>query len=267
MNKFLSIFKISFEQEFAYKANFIMWRLRNVFQIVITFFLWSTIFSNPQSTFFGYSQSKILTYVFMLMIVRSLVLSAKAADVSSDISEGNLSNHLLKPLSYFKYWFTRDIASKVLNLFFAFFEFVILFAVFRPEFFIQTNFVFLVLFALSILIAVFIYFNILFLISSIPFWAPELGWASQFLVAVVIIEFLSGALFPIDVLPQGLSDILMFTPFPYMIFFPIQIYLGKIGGLVLFMYFTISTVWAFALFVFMKHVWNKGLRVYQATGR
>lgn len=267
MRKYIQIFKISFEQEFAYKINFIMWRVRNVFQIVITFFLWSTIFENPGMVIFGYDRARILTYVFALMIVRAIVLSARAVDVSSDIAEGNLSNYLVKPIGYFKYWFTRDISSKVLNLGFAAFEFAALFLILKPDFYFQSNIYALGAFIISLIIAMLIYFCILFLISSVPFWAPELGWASQFLVAVVIIEFLSGALFPIDILPQTLQKIVMALPFPYMIFFPVQVYLGKINGPAQIQGFMISAFWVIILYFLMRYIWNKGLKAYQAFGR
>src|SRR3990172_10364823 len=111
MRKYFQIFQISFQEEFAYKLNFIMWRVRNVFQILLTFFLWNTIFASPTIVIFGYDRSKILTYVFGMMIVRALVMSARAADIASDIAQGDLSNYLLKPITYFKYWFTRDVFS------------------------------------------------------------------------------------------------------------------------------------------------------------
>lgn len=267
MKKYFQIFKISFQQEFAYKVNFIMWRIRNVFQIIVTFFLWSTVFSNPNQVIFGYDRAKILTYVFALMLVRAFVLSARAVDVSSDIAEGNLSNYLVKPISYFKYWFTRDISSKVLNLMFAAVEFSALFLILKPSFYFQTDIFVLLSFLISVAIASLIYFCILFLISAVPFWAPELGWASQFLVAVVIIEFLSGALFPIDVLPATLQKIVLATPFPYMIFFPVQVYLGKITGTAQIQGFIVSALWLVALWFLMKYVWAKGLKAYQAFGR
>lgn len=267
MKKYWSIFKISFQQEFAYKINFIMWRVRNVFQIIITFFLWSTIFSNPGTVVFGYDRAKILTYVFALMIVRAIVLSARAVDVSSDVAEGNLSNYLVKPISYFRYWLTRDFSSKALNLSFASVEFTALFLILKPDFYFQSNIYALGAFAISLIIAMFIYFCILFIVSAVPFWAPELGWASQFLVAIVVIEFLSGSLFPIDVLPPVLQKIVMATPFPYMIFFPVEVYLGKITGAAQIQGFFISAGWLVGLFWLMKHVWAKGLKVYQAFGR
>lgn len=267
MNKYWAIFKISLQQEFVYKVNFIMWRLRNVFQIVITFFLWDTIFSGSEKIILGYSKSEILTYIFAIMIVRAIVLSARAVDVSNDIAEGNLSNHLLKPINYFKYWLTRDISSKFLNLSVASIEFTVLFLVFRPSLFFQLDPVSLLVFIVAILMAAAIYFCILFLISSVPFWAPELGWGSFFLVNLVLLEFLSGLVFPIDVLPSIIQKIIMLLPFPYLIFFPIQVFLGKITGVSLIQGFIIATFWVITLSVVLRHVWNKGLKQYQAFGR
>lgn len=265
--KYWQIFKISFEEEFVYKINFIMWRLRNVFQIIVTFYLWDTIFTTPGREVFGYDRSRILTYVFALMIVRAVVLSARAVDVFSDVAEGNLSNYLVRPMSYFKYWFTRDLASKVLNLSFAAGEFAVLFAVLRPPFFLQTDIYTVLSFLIAVVLAILIYFSLLFIISAVPFWAPELGWGSQFLVNIVILEFLSGSVFPIDILPAFYQKIVMATPFPYMIFFPVQVYLGKITGGALISGFLISAAWAVVLYLSMRYVWGRGLKAYQAFGR
>ncbi len=267
MKKYFSIFKISFEEEFAYKWNFIFWRLRNVLQIFLTYFLWSTIYSDPEKVIFGYDRSKILTYVFGIIIVRALVLSARAVDVGYDVSSGDLSNYLVKPISYFKYFFTRDIASKILNLSFAVIEFSLLFAVFKPPFFLQTSIISILIFVISTIIAVLIYFLILFLLGAIPFWVPEIGWSSQFLIAIVFVEALSGALFPINILPKIFQSIILATPFPYLIYFPIEVYLGNVNGWGLLGGLLVGISWVGVLWLTLNIVWKKGLKSYQAFGR
>ncbi|MFV1916944.1 MAG: ABC transporter permease, partial [Patescibacteria group bacterium] len=212
------MFKISFQQEFVYRVSFIMWRVRNVLQIFLVFFLWDTVFFDSGREVFGYDRTKILTYVFGLLLVRAFVLSARTVEVAGEISSGDLSNYLLKPLSYFRYWLTRDISSKALNLTFALAEGSILFLILKPPFFLQTNFFLIIGFLIALVIAMFIYFVLLFITSSVPFWIPEAGWGVHFLVTVVIIEFLSGALFPLDILPSVIQDFLNLTPFPYLIF-------------------------------------------------
>lgn len=267
MNKYLQVFKISFAQEFAYKVNFIMWRVRNVFQIFLIFFLWDAVFSDPGRVVFGYDRGRILTYVFGIILIRALVLSSRSVDVARDVATGELSNYLIRPMSYFKYWFTRDVSSKALNILFAIIEFGIFYLILKPPFYFQTDIFTILSFLISVVIAILIFFNLIFMVSTVPFWAPELGWGSHFLVTVVIVESLSGSMFPIDILPSGLQQVLMATPFPYLIYFPIQVYLGKITGAMYLQGTLVSLFWVVILWLGLKMVWNKGLRVYQAFGR
>ncbi|OGM19436.1 hypothetical protein A2685_02565 [Candidatus Woesebacteria bacterium RIFCSPHIGHO2_01_FULL_37_10] len=267
MNKYIEIFKISYTQEFAYKLSFIMWRVRNVIQIFVAFYLWDTIFYFSGRELFGYDRSRILSYFFGLIFIKALVLSARAQDVAGDIARGEIMNYLLKPVNYFKYWLVRDFSSKTLNIVFALIESVVLFLIFKPPIFLQTDMVQIAFFILSIVIAVLIYFLLLFSVNSIPFWAPELGWGGHFLVTVIIVEFLSGSLFPLDILPYNLQNFLNYTPFPYLIFFPLQIYLGKIKGLVVVKGILVSVTWIIFLWYFMNRIWKSGLKAYQAYGR
>ena len=264
---YLSVFKISFKQEFAYRLNFIMWRVRNVIQIFVVFYLWETVFTASGMTLFGYDKPKILTYVFGLIIVRAFVLSARAVDVAGEIARGDLNNYLVKPIDYFKYWLTRDLASKALNLFFAFFETLFLLYILKPPFFIQTNPVLISAFLVSLVFAMLIFFCSLFIVSAVPFWTPEAAWGAQFLFSAILVEFLSGALFPLDVLPIILQRILSFLPFQYLIYFPIQVYLGKVQGQEVIKGILVSGMWVLILYSLMKIVWRRGLKSYDAYGR
>jgi ABC-2 type transport system permease protein len=267
MRKYLQVFRISFAQEFVYRVNFIMWRFRNVLQIFLVFFLWDTVFTDSGRVIFGYDRTRILTYVFGLLIVRGLVLSARSVDVTGEISRGELSNYLIKPFSYFKYWLTRDMSSKALNIIFAIGETVILYLLLKPPFFIQTNIVFLISFAIALILAMLIYFILIFITSSVPFWAPEAAWGTSWFVTAVLVEFMSGALFPLDILPQAAQNVLNLTPFPYLIFFPMQVYLGKVSGIVLFRGIIVSVIWALILWLLLNAIWKRGLKAYQSHGR
>jgi ABC-2 type transport system permease protein len=267
MRKFFSIFKISFQQEFAYKINFIMWRVRNILQILLVFFLWDAVFLSPDRVIFGYDKAKILTYIFGIMIVRAFVFSARAVDVGAEVANGDISNLLIRPVNYFKYWLTRDLSSKALNLSFAALEFLVLFLILKPPFFFQTDISILLIFFVFLVFALLIFFELLFVISALPFWFPEMTWAGHFLVIIIFAEFLSGATFPLDILPLALQKVLYLLPFPYLIFFPIQVYLGKISGETLMGGFLISLFWLLILNFLMRWIWNKGLKAYQAFGR
>lgn len=266
MKKYLSIFRISLEQEFVYKLNFVMWRVRNIVQILIFFFLWNAVFEGRQGELFGYDKSKILTYAFLLIIIRAVVLASKSTDVAGQIAGGELSNFLVKPVNYFKYWMTRDLSSKILNISFSLVEITTLFIILQPDIYLQTNILNLFLFLLSLIIGAFLFFCLLMLTNFVPFWSPESAWGAQFLVIVIVVEFLSGAFFPLDVFPELVFNLLKFTPFPYLIFVPIKIYLGADIGFVL-QSLLIGSFWAVVLWKLMNAVWLKGLKVYEGVGR
>jgi ABC-2 type transport system permease protein len=267
MIKYWSIFKISFQQEFAYRLSFILWRVRNVMHILVFFFLWDAIFSGQTTQIFGYDKAGIFTYAFALIIVRALVMASRSSDVAGQIANGELTNLLLKPVRFFSYWITRDISSKLLNILFGVVEATVLIVFLKPNLFFQTNPTYILAFVLSLLIAMFLFFNLMMLTSMVPFWAPEMAWGAQFLVVVVVVEFLSGAFFPLDVFPQTVYQILRFTPFPYLVFVPIKIYLGSFDLPIVTQSLLIGIFWCIALWKFTKYVWKKGLLVYEGVGR
>ncbi len=267
MNKYIQIFKISLHQEFAYRLNFILWRLRNVMQILIFFFLWDSVFSGGVNTLFGYDKSRILTYAFVLIIVRAVVMQSRTNDIAGQIANGDLTNLLVKPIKFFKFWFTRDVSSKFLNIIFGVLETFILIQILKPNIFIQTNTLFLITFCLSLIIGIFIFFNLMLLTSFVTFWMPELAWGAQFLFIIVIVEFLSGAVFPLDIFPSQIYQILRFTPFPYLIFIPIKIYLGTVSNVFIIESLLIGIAWCIMLYKLTNHIWRKGLYAYEGAGR
>ncbi len=266
MKKYLPVFSISFQQEFSYKINFIMWRLRNILQIIAIFYLWDSVFAGPQKILFGYDKGKIITYVFGILLLKPLVTAARSVDIPGEIADGRYTNYLLKPLNYFKYWFTRDLATKTLNLVFAIGEFSILFILIKPAFFFQTNFLIILAFVVSLILAILLYFLLLLLFSTFVMWFPENAWGAMFLLGIFV-EFMGGAIFPLDILPSTIANILYATPFPYLFFLPLQIYLGKVTNSQLLFSIFIPFVWSLILIFVVKNLWNRGMKVYEAQGK
>jgi ABC-2 type transport system permease protein len=266
MSVYQKIFSISIGQEFAYRLNFIMWRLRNVLQIIAVFFLWDTIFSDPSKQLLGYNRETILTYIFLVMVVKAIVFSSKSMEVSGEISRGELTNYLLRPMSYFKYWMSRDIASKALNIMFSLVEIILLFLILKPTLFFQTNILYIGGFLCALVLACCLYYLLIMLFSMGTFWIPEQSWGFIFLL-IVFADLLGGTLYPIDVLPGIIQQILYLTPFPYLIFMPIQIYLGKLSFVLTLKAIFVAFIWVVVLAVIVKYIWSKGLKVYEGVGR
>ncbi len=266
LSKYIAIAKTSWENGFVYRLNFIMWRVRQVIQLLTIYFLWSSV-SSGQDQIFSYTQSTILTYVLGSSIIRAVVLSSRSIDAQGEISSGDLNNHLLKPFNYFFYWIARDVSDKALNIFFSIVEIVLLISIIQPPIFIQSNPVTILFFLTSVTLAAILYFIFSFIISMSTFWFYQYnGWAQRFL-SFVFIESLAGSLFPIDILPQPFANFVSVLPTAYFIYFPMQIYLGRISNQAIFYGFGIILFWIISLYLISQFLWKQGLKVYGAYGR
>lgn len=263
LSKHLALVRIQWQNGLVYRVNFVMWRARNVIQCLTLFFFWR-VATLGRDQVLGYQEEQIFTYVFGILLLRSLILSSRTVDVAGDITQSSLSNKLIKPISYLTYWFTSDLSDKVLNMIFASFEFILLFWWLKPAIFFQTDTKIISVFVLSVALAFLLYFFINLTLGLVAFWTLEV-WAPRFLFNIVL-SFLAGGLFPIDILPQKVFMLLKLTPFPYLLYFPLEVYLGRVpftallGGLIL------SAAWTVCMWFVLRFVWQRGLRRYEAFG-
>lgn len=263
MSKYLSIFKISWENSLVYRLNFILWRLRSVLQFLLIYFIWWTVFQEADQVF-GYTQKTILTYIMMAALMRAIILSSRTTDLANQINDGSIVNFLVKPLSFIKFYLIRDLADKLLNIIFVIFEISLLIFLLKPEIIIQTNFSILLLTVLAATLGITVYFCISFIVSLLAFWV-ESSWAFIFMMTIIL-EGFGGGLFPIDILPKLLFNTLMLTPFPYLIYFPSKLYLGAMANSEMILGFSMLFFWVIFLWFVMKWIFNKGLKFYTAQG-
>ncbi len=265
MNKYLHIFSISLQNEFTYRINFILWRVRNLLKIVMTYFLWQGVFTATTNAF-GYSADQMTTYVLMVLIVTAMVFSAPSSEIGGEIVSGDLSNYLVKPMNYLRYWFTRDLASKLLNLLFVCLELSILWLFLKPHFEIRIGFFEMLGFIAAVFIGTLLYFFFQLTTRFVGFWAPENIWGVSFLV-FLFTDLLGGTIFPLDILPPAAQFVLSLTPFPYFVYYPIAIFVGKITGFAIIEVLIRGLIWVGLMSIIARFFWRKGLQSYSAVGR
>jgi len=266
MRKYLTVFAIDWQNQFIYRLNFIFWRVRNVFRLLLTYFLWLGVFTSTESVF-GYSQSQMFSYVFLVMIVHAIVLSAPSSDnIGGEIGSGDLSNYLVKPVSYIKYWFARDLSSKLLNLLFSIGEIFLLYYLLQPVLVIFPESFQVIPFLITLVLVVPLYYFINLSTRFISFWTPENTWGLAFLI-IIFYETLGGIIFPLDVLPVWAKTAVQFTPFPYLVYYPVVILLGKVSGFEFYRILAQTFIWTVVMFIIARFIWQKGLKVYSSEGR
>jgi len=203
----------------------------------------------------------------LVLAVQSFILSAPSADnIGGEIANGDLSNYLVKPISYLKYWFTRDVSSKLLNFSFAAAEVSLLWFFLRPQLHVTPSLTAWLAFLIICVLAVFIYYFLNVSARFVAFWTPESTWGVGFLV-LVFLEIVSGMIFPLDILPKTGQIVLQFTPFPYLIYYPIAIFVGKITGWEIIRILLQALIWLVAMLKLSQVLWHQGLKVYGSEGR
>ncbi len=264
MKKYFLIAKNTWDEVFTYRLNFVMYRVRNILTFLTMYYLWLALLSDGVRLF-GYSQSMLITYIFGSAFIQSLVLASRSYSLGDDIINGNLSNFLIRPINYFYYWLSKDIGDKAMNISFSIIELLVLFIIFNPPIIIQTDIYYVILFIISLAIAISLYFLFNLILGMIGFWSPEV-LAPRF-IFMVLIGFFSGGYFPLDILPRPLFLLFQALPFHYLTFFPLKIYLKQISMSEIIYGLGLGIIWVSLLMTLVKLIWIKGLREYTAQGR
>ena len=263
MNKYREIFKITWQQFLIYRVNFVLWRFRAILQLLLVYFIWWTVFQS-QDKVFGYTTASILTYVLVAALMRAIILSTRVTDMIDSINSGSIINFLIKPLGFIRYYLTRDAADKLFNIGFYIAEVSLLIFLLKPPIIIQSKIPVLIPFFIATFGGLVIYFCINFIVSLTSFWV-ENSWGPLFLMSIFL-ESLGGGLFPIDILPKPLFNILMLTPFPYLIYFPAKLYLGTMSSQQIIFGFAMIFIWTTILILLMRLTINSGFRHFSAVG-
>ena len=67
-------------------------------------------------------------------------------------------------------------------------------------------------------------------------------------------------------MPAWFQAILRWLPFPYELFFPVQVFLERVQGAELWKGLTIQAGWVLVMFAVSQMMWKRGIRHYQAVG-
>lgn len=262
MLKYFRTIQIAWQNGLVYRTNLLMWRLRQFLSSVMALSLWSVLFTGGNKLF-AYSQSEMITYIFSVSILQSLILATTLHGISGYIYRGQLSGELLKPLRIFPFFAAQDIADKLKNFFFVILESIVLFWIFTPQLvWPQTNV--LVVFFLWIIAGMIINFFITLLFGAIGFWSPD-AWGPKFLF-FMIVDMTAGKLFPLNILPEIVIKILYLTPLPYLSYAQTQLFLNKLDQQQIILNSLVLVFWCTALYLITRAVWRKGMKDYEANG-
>ena len=252
-----TLFTTQYAYMLEYRVEIALWALSGVLPFIM-FSLWS---QNDVGNSFGLNDIGLARYFLSAFLVRQFSVVWVVFSFEEDALLGRLSPYLLQPLHPLWRYVSAHLAEQLTRLPFAAIIAGIFFLINPNTFWIPTlpNFV---LAWLSTIFAFTIAFLLQSLIAALCFWSEKASAFERLLFVPYL--FLSGLLAPIDLFPQSISSIALWTPFPYLIYFPAKL----LGGLPVDITrcFLNQITWIAILLPLVMILWRKGVKHYTAMG-
>lgn len=265
MTKYWHIINIGIQNTLVYRTNFLFRSVFGLIPLFATISLWRAIYAGKEGDVAGYTLAQMTSYYLIVTIVDTLTaVTEDDWQIAADIKDGNISQFLLKPIDYLYYRLCLYGSGRLVFTACAFLPVTIFLFFQREHFVLPPDWTALGWFALSIAMTALLQFFISFTMALLAFWVLEV---STFIFILFAFEYIaSGHLFPLDILPAGLAQALHYTPFPYQLFFPVNIYLGRVTGAELHQGLITQACWVVATYCLARFVWSRGIKKYSAVG-
>jgi ABC-2 type transport system permease protein len=270
MKKYRHVLNIGMQNSLTYRFNFLARSLFGLIPLMAMLFVWRTIYSGNasktgSSMVGAYTYAEMVSYYLLTTIVDALTaVNEDDWQIAADIKDGNISQFLLKPIDYLWYRFCLFLSGRVTYLAVAAVPLAIFISCLHNYFVLPHDAAAFGLFLLSVMLTAMLQFFMSYTMAMLAFWVLEV---STFIFILFAFEYLaSGHLFPLDILPPFLERVLYFTPFPYQLYFPISIYMGKTNGNELVRGLIIQFAWVCATYALARFAWNRGIKKYEAVG-
>lgn len=263
MKKYFWAFRLSLARQLAYRFNFLLGRLRNIMVLLILYYLWTAL-AQKTGRFAGYSREELMTYIFGVMILRAIVFGSQSRHIAKEINEGNFTNYLVKPLNHFLFFYFRELAERGLLLLSTMIEILIVGTILKIQWILQLDSRIIIFAIASVILAHFLYYIISYALSLIAFWSRE-AMGPRFLFEWIL-EFASGAYFPLTIVSGMMFSIFHSLPFIHLIFTPMSIYLGKLNQQEMLGAIILPVLWIAVAGIVARLLFKRGLKRYSGEG-
>jgi len=267
MQKYWHVINIGIQNNLTYRFNFLARAVFGLIPLIAMLYMWQKIYSgNGAGTMVGtYSLAQMISYYLLTTVVDALTaVNEDDWQIAADIKDGNISQFLLKPIDYLWYRLCLFLSGRVTYLAVAVTPLALFILYLHQYFVLPPDWTAFACFLLSTVLTALLQFFMSYAMAMLAFWVLEV---STFIFILFAFEFIaSGHLFPLDILPHGLEQALYFTPFPYQLYFPVSIYMGKTTGANLMSGLLIQALWVIAAYCIARFAWRRGIKKYSAVG-
>ena len=261
--KYARIFAVHFEDAFEQRAKSFVFFLMSFINPLVALLFWQGAFQK-NSIIGGWTQPEIQSYYLLLMVAQAMLIAHVEYPVAHyDIKEGNMASQLLKPERYIVLKFFLEVPWRLTQGAFAITAIMLItFFTARPLT-VAPDMIFFAL--VSALLGFFVGFVFKMAIGLIAFFITDISAILE--LNDMMLLLLSGILMPVILLPDSIANISAFTPFPYIVYWPIAILIGKASLDQTMSSIGIQIIWIIGLYIVYKLLWKYGVRKYSGVGQ
>lgn len=267
MGKYWHVFNVGIQNNLTYRVNFLARSLFGLIPLTAVILLWRTIYAGKSdgTTIATYTLAQMISYYLLVTLVDAFTaVNEDDWQIAADIRDGNISQFLLKPMDYLWFRFWLFISGRLTYIAVAAIPLALFFFWLRDYFVLPADLPTFITFLFSLALTALLQFFISYAMAMLAFWMMEI---STFIFIVYAFEYIaSGHLFPLNILPPQLEKALYLTPFPYQLYFPVGIYMGKIQGAELIRGLAMQLGWVTLAYCVARIAWQRGIRKYAAAG-
>jgi ABC-2 type transport system permease protein len=275
VKKYLHVIGIGIQNNLTYRFNYLTRTLFSFIPLFAMIALWRKIGGAQHS---GWTLAETVFYYLLVAVVD--VFTAVNEDdwqIAADIREGNISQFLLKPIDYLWYRLCLFFSGRIAFVMMACIPLAVFIFCFRSYLLPPASATATLVFPISLLLTALLQFFISYAMAMLAFWLLEI---STLIFILFSFEYIaSGHMFPLDMLPSALEHsglspafaqafyhALMLTPFPYQMYFPVALYMGKISGADLWSGLLAQFLWVVIAYALARFMWRRGIKKYSAFG-
>ena len=265
-----TILRIALEERLVYRGDFALGTLMRFLPIVTQIFLWWAIFdslgSGSGGQVVGYRFQDMVAYYLLTMVCRAFSsMPGLASGIAAQIRTGEIKKYLIQPVDMLGFLLATRVAHKLAYYSVALLPFALVFYLCRGYFVdgwpaAGT----LAGFVASLLLSFVLGFFLEASIGLSGFWFLEVS--SLLFVYMLINYFLSGHMFPLDMLPAPWNALVDVLPLKYLAYFPAAVFLGKVSGPELVWNLWIEAAWAVFFVILSRVMFRRGVRRYSGFG-
>jgi ABC-2 type transport system permease protein len=255
-------FRTEIALQFAYRGALVIWLLGLLLEPIVYLVVWTTVAASQGGEVGGFAAADFAAYFTVLMIVNQLTFTWHFWFFEWRVRNGFFSPMLLRPVHPIHNDVAENLTFKLLTFAVVGPVAVVLTVVFGARFLTEPWHV--VAFVPALVLAMVLRFLLEWTLALVAFWTTRTAAINQAWFLVLL--FLSGQVAPLALLPPVAQALASVLPFRWMVAFPVETALGRVGPAEVATGFVAQLVWIGIALAILRVGWRAGIRRYSAVG-